>query len=147
MPYLRLALCGGESPLVLRVRRGETIFFPEKHTFFLQDAGVFNFATTGVDPPGGIPEPGAEIFPFFSRRIGLIGGEEIPQRRRTGAEHRRHRRGIAEMHDSRGVPAQVEPVQPRNQVPNREGVIACEKLSPAEVRGGCRASRAWEFRV
>jgi hypothetical protein len=30
MPYLRLALCGGESPLVLRVRRGETIFFPEK---------------------------------------------------------------------------------------------------------------------
>lgn len=55
-----------------------SIFYPEKRTFFLQDAGVFNFATTGVDPPGGIPEPGAEIFPFFSRRIGLINGEEAP---------------------------------------------------------------------
>jgi hypothetical protein len=55
-----------------------SIFFPEKRTFFLQDAGVFNFATTGVNPPGGIPEPGAEIFPFFSRRIGLRGGEEVP---------------------------------------------------------------------
>ena len=55
-----------------------SIFFPEKRTFFLQDAGVFNFATTGVEPPGGIPTPGAEIFPFFSRRIGLIGGEEVP---------------------------------------------------------------------
>lgn len=55
-----------------------SIFFPEKRSFFLQDAGVFNFATTGVSPPGGIPEPGAEIFPFFSRRIGLIGGAEVP---------------------------------------------------------------------
>jgi hypothetical protein len=55
-----------------------SIFFPEKRSFFLQDAGVFNFATTGVDQPGGVPSPGAEIFPFFSRRIGLIGGLEVP---------------------------------------------------------------------
>ena len=55
-----------------------SIFFPEKRSFFLQDAGVFNFATTGVDPPGGIPDPGAEIFPFFSRRIGLLRGQEVP---------------------------------------------------------------------
>ncbi len=55
-----------------------SIFFPEKRSFFLQDAGVFNFATTGIDPPGGIPGPGAEIFPFFSRRIGLLGGQEVP---------------------------------------------------------------------
>ena len=47
-----------------------SIFFPEKRSFFLQDAGVFNFATTGVSQPGGIPDTGAEIFPFFSRRIG-----------------------------------------------------------------------------
>ena len=32
-----------------------SIFFPEKRSFFLQDAGVFNFATTGVGQPGGIP--------------------------------------------------------------------------------------------
>ncbi len=55
-----------------------SIFFPEKRSFFLQDAGVFNFATTGVDQPGGIPRTGAEIFPFFSRRIGLLGGQEVP---------------------------------------------------------------------
>ena len=55
-----------------------SIFFPEKRSFFLQDAGVFNFATTGIDPPGGIPDTGAEIFPFFSRRIGLFGGQEVP---------------------------------------------------------------------
>ena len=55
-----------------------SIFFPEKRSFFLQDAGVFNFATTGVDQPGGIPDSGAEIFPFFSRRIGLLGGREVP---------------------------------------------------------------------
>ena len=55
-----------------------SIFFPEKRTFFLQDAGVFNFATTGIDPPGGIPGTGAEIFPFFSRRIGLLDGQEVP---------------------------------------------------------------------
>ena len=55
-----------------------SIFFPEKRSFFLQDAGVFNFATTGVDEPGGIPSTGAEIFPFFSRRIGLLRGQEVP---------------------------------------------------------------------
>ncbi|MEE2638306.1 MAG: carbohydrate binding family 9 domain-containing protein [Acidobacteriota bacterium] len=55
-----------------------SIFFPEKRSFFLQDAGVFNFATTGVGPPGGIPGTGAEIFPFFSRKIGLLGGQEVP---------------------------------------------------------------------
>ena len=55
-----------------------SIFFPEKRTFFLQDAGVFNFATTGIDPPGGIPGTGAEVFPFFSRKIGLLGGQEVP---------------------------------------------------------------------
>ncbi len=55
-----------------------SIFFPEKRAFFLQDAGVFNFATTGVEPPGGIPSTGAEIFPFFSRRIGLLRGQEVP---------------------------------------------------------------------
>ncbi len=66
------------------------------------------------------------------------GGEEIPQRRRTGAEHRRHRRGIAEMHDSRGVPAQVEPVQPRNQVPNREGVIGTRVVKKDAIQSGNR---------
>ena len=55
-----------------------SIFFPEKRSFFLQDAGMFNFATTGVGQPGGIPSTGAEIFPFFSRRVGLLRGQEVP---------------------------------------------------------------------
>ena len=55
-----------------------SIFYPEKRAFFLQDAGVFNFATTGIDQPGGIPSTGADIFPFFSRRIGLLRGQEVP---------------------------------------------------------------------
>jgi len=55
-----------------------SIFFPEKRPFFLQDADVFNFATTGMDPPGGIPGSGAEVFPLFSRKIGLIAGQEVP---------------------------------------------------------------------
>jgi len=37
-----------------------SLFFPEKRDFFLQDAGIFQFADLGSD-----------LIPFFSRRIGL----------------------------------------------------------------------------
>jgi len=44
------------------------LFFPEKRDFFLQDAGIFQFADLGHD-----------LIPFFSRRIGLTDeGEEVP---------------------------------------------------------------------
>jgi uncharacterized protein DUF5916/cellulose/xylan binding protein with CBM9 domain len=44
------------------------LFFPEKRDFFLQDAGIFQFADLGTD-----------LVPFFSRRIGLTDtGEEVP---------------------------------------------------------------------
>ena len=55
-----------------------SLFFPEKRSFFLEDVGVFDFASTGPDPPGGIPDAGADIYPFFSRRIGLLDGREVP---------------------------------------------------------------------
>jgi hypothetical protein len=55
-----------------------SLLFPEKRAFFLEDAGVFAFASTGPVPPGGIPATGADIYPFFSRRIGLLSGEEVP---------------------------------------------------------------------
>jgi hypothetical protein len=55
-----------------------SLFFPEKRSFFLEDAGVFGFASLGPEPPGGIPEAGADVYPFFSRRIGLLEGEEVP---------------------------------------------------------------------
>lgn len=55
-----------------------SLLFPEKRSFFLEGAGVFNFASTGPETPGGIPSTGADIFPFFSRQIGLLSGHEIP---------------------------------------------------------------------
>jgi len=55
-----------------------SLLFPEKRAFFLEDAGVFSFASTGPATPGGIPSAGADVFPFFSRRIGLREGVEVP---------------------------------------------------------------------
>ena len=46
------------------------LFFPEKRAFFLENAGVFNFGRTA-----GRQE---ELIPFFSRRIGLLSGQEVP---------------------------------------------------------------------
>jgi hypothetical protein len=55
-----------------------SVLFPEKRSFFLEDVGVFQFASTGPDPAAGIPATGAEVFPFFSRQIGLLNGQEVP---------------------------------------------------------------------
>ena len=55
-----------------------SLLFPEKRSFFLEGAGVFNFASIGPDVPGGIPTTGADVYPFFSRQIGLLAGSEVP---------------------------------------------------------------------
>jgi hypothetical protein len=55
-----------------------SLLFPEKRAFFLEDTGVFSFASTGPGLPGGIPQAGADVYPFFSRRIGLLSGQEVP---------------------------------------------------------------------
>jgi hypothetical protein len=55
-----------------------SVLFPEKRAFFLQGAGVFTFASIGPEPAGGIPPTGADVYPFFSRQIGLLGGQEVP---------------------------------------------------------------------
>ena len=55
-----------------------SLFFPEKRSFFLEDAGVFTFASTGPRPSQGLPSTGADVYPFFSRRIGLLDGAEVP---------------------------------------------------------------------
>jgi len=49
------------------------LFFPERRDFFLQDAGVFEF---GFNNSGGGGD--RAVIPFFSRRIGLFQGEEVP---------------------------------------------------------------------
>jgi hypothetical protein len=45
------------------------LFFPEKRTFFLDGADIFAFGL-GID--------GESLLPFFSRRIGLVGGRAVP---------------------------------------------------------------------
>jgi hypothetical protein len=44
------------------------LFFPEKRSFFLEGADIFDFGL-GLDE---------DVVPFFSRRIGLIEGEQVP---------------------------------------------------------------------
>lgn len=47
------------------------LFFPEKRSFFLEDAGIFEFAKTSSNGPPGF-DMGGDLLPFFSRRIGLV---------------------------------------------------------------------------
>jgi Domain of unknown function (DUF5916) len=48
------------------------LFFPEKRAFFLEGSNQYNFGLglQNQDSP--------QFIPFFSRRIGLLGGEQIP---------------------------------------------------------------------
>ncbi len=46
------------------------LFFPEKRTFFLQGADIFDF---GLGLASDL-----DVLPFFSRRIGLLAGEQVP---------------------------------------------------------------------
>jgi hypothetical protein len=48
-----------------------SLFFPEKREFFLEGQGLFSF---GGEQRGGSPTPVV----FYSRRIGLQGGREVP---------------------------------------------------------------------
>ena len=45
------------------------LFFPEKRTFFLEGSDIFEF---------GFGTGSNTVFPFFSRRIGLFGSNEVP---------------------------------------------------------------------
>ncbi len=51
------------------------LFFPEKRTFFLQGADIFDFGL-GLDTATGDPGARADLIPFYSRRIGLLEQEE-----------------------------------------------------------------------
>ena len=50
-----------------------SLFFPEKRPFFLENAGYFKVGTTGPRYPGS-----GFVDLFFSRRIGLDEGEQVP---------------------------------------------------------------------
>jgi hypothetical protein len=46
------------------------LFFPEKRTFFLEGADIFDFGLALTSD--------LNVLPFFSRRIGLLAGEQVP---------------------------------------------------------------------
>jgi len=50
-----------------------SLFFPEKREFFLENAAIFQFGKVS----GGFG-PGGDLIPFFTRRIGISGGQLIP---------------------------------------------------------------------
>ncbi len=52
------------------------LFFPEKRTFFLEGADIFEFGL-GLGTSSGEE---SDLLPFFSRRIGLLSGREVPLR-------------------------------------------------------------------
>ena len=52
-----------------------SLFFPEKREFFLENASIFEF---GKSTRGFGRESSRDIIPFFSRRIGISGGELVP---------------------------------------------------------------------
>jgi hypothetical protein len=51
-----------------------SLFFPEKRTFFLEGSDIFDF---GI---GLASRRSVDLVPFFSRRIGLLEGQEVPLR-------------------------------------------------------------------
>ena len=46
------------------------LFYPEKRSFFLEGAGIYEVAGLGTS--------NSDLLPFYSRRIGLLRGEEVP---------------------------------------------------------------------
>ena len=46
------------------------LFYPEKRSFFLEGAGIYEVA--------GLGNGNSDLLPFYSRRIGLYRGEEVP---------------------------------------------------------------------
>lgn len=50
------------------------LLFPEKRTFFLEGSDIFDFGL-GLGSSSG---SSGDVIPFFSRRVGLLGGREVP---------------------------------------------------------------------
>ena len=71
-----------------------SLLFPEKRAFFLEGAGVFSFASTGPETPGGIPGTGRRSVPVLQPPHRLDRRPGGAARRRGEADgHRRTHRG------------------------------------------------------
>ena len=89
--------------------------FPEQRDFFLEGSGVYNFA----------PSNGAE--PYFSRRIGLLEGEQIPinYAARLGGQVGRYELGFFQVNTAELESADVD-----------GGTFAGENFTVARVKRG-----------
>jgi len=78
------------------------LFFPERRDFFLETAGVFQFA------------PRQGVNPFFTRRIGLVDGETIPLDfgTRIGGQAGPYELGFFQVRTGSGTPGGFEEVGP-----------------------------------
>ena len=94
-----------------------SLFFPEKREFFLENQQVFEFGnggTRGRRRRVGFTRPGADLIPFFSRRIGIAEDEDGDDRltpilagaRLTGRAGR-HTLGLISMQtaEQEGIPS------------------------------------------
>ena len=56
-----------------------SLFFPEKRQFFTESIGIFDYGRSGSSPGGAsaASDPGLLAL-FYSRRIGLVDGREVP---------------------------------------------------------------------
>jgi hypothetical protein len=56
-----------------------SLYFPEKRQFFTESAGIFDYGRTGIGFSGGENDGGPGLLAlFYSRRIGLYDGQQVP---------------------------------------------------------------------
>lgn len=55
-----------------------SLFFPEKRQFFTESAGIFDYGRATATGGGGANNGPGLLSLFYSRRIGLVGGQEVP---------------------------------------------------------------------
>ena len=119
------------------------LFFPEKRPFFLENAGLFSVGQSGA------------VDIFFSRRIGLDGGQQIPiigGGRLSGKVGTNTNVGFLNMQtqsvDSTGTPQQNFTVgRVRQDLPNRSnvGAIFVNRQATGNLAGDSNYNRTYAF--
>ena len=120
-----------------------TLFFPEKRPFFLENAGIFSVGQSGA------------VDIFFSRRIGLDGGQQIPiigGGRLSGKIGTNTNVGFLNMQtqsvDATGTPQQNFTVgRVRQDLPNRSniGAIFVNRQATGSLAGDRDYNRTYAF--
>ncbi len=143
-----------------------SVLFPEKRSFFLEGAGVFNFASTGPEPAGGIPPAGADVYPVLQPPDWAAQRPGSPARRRAQAHrngrphgrgraqrpHRRHRSadGSSTIEDALRRPGEAEPVPAvvrRRHLHERQSRARHGRARPTARTSGSRRRGSWAGRA